>query len=1288
MTIDNHVSLCGPIAEATGIEAPKKLYPETPVVCGGRKNAVVVTPDMSAYHQLGLQLAEKIAALTAGGGLPVRTDAQVKRCDIEKAHTIVLGSLSTNKWLLPLYVSGYTVVDDYFPGGDGYVVRSIHDPWGSGKNVLLLGGGSFEGVRRAVGAFTSKLTGDKDMIVGRTHRVAPGSDIARRLLGPERDDAYVQAETEKACMAIRQGVYGGAPGLIGKVGLCYGLTGDEAYAKLCKNLLFEMDAFAKSNPNTYGGIWGFDADFSLRETIVAWDLVEESFVFCDADRLRITRMLCQYIRWCAGNVHAVMDRDTVRHNHQTFAARGLLSAGNYYTKYYGTKEGRRWIEMAEVCFRPQMRASKVMEDCNGYQWHTFRHIIEYALEKPDVRFFDSGIARRIADYAILCSDNLGYGVAYGDTHDFQCSWAFLPFLRAAEWHYKDGRYQWMLQRAARLTSKSMVGQFNRKTLPVEPRDLLGVKAIGLDAMYYDYFKGIQHVPFDRAVDKVVMRHSFNSDTEYLLLDGLSNGYHGHEDGNSICRISDRGRIWLAGNDFKKGSARFHNGVLISNDGQSSKVPPFCSLEVAVDFKTVGFSSTTVENYAGVDWHRTIIWLKKNYFLIVDGMSARQPGNFAFNCKWHLLGKAALSAGGARVEQHGKMYFVKTVAGPRSKLTEDMSLIKSWGGYPYADRAVSVFEQYGRAELDKGGQYTFVNLLHGSDDARPADFRIIPVAPTAILVTGSGEQALAGTGGPAEHVEVGPIGVNAWGYRIGRQGFSLVGARQLVCGNVHLRSTRPIHIDCDGSRAVIFSRDAAHIVLENRGREVARCDVGPGRTEMDACVDLRPLSLALDTLVQAPPRVASRNQELQLSENQPTLVEKWSWPKVTNQGPPNFEGAKNSARQSGPRGLAAGYLTSVWAGDLIGTGEDMVVFTDASGWVRCLGPDGKLQWQFQAPQKLTCVTTADFDGDGRKAVVAGCRNGRVYALNSWGNLQWQFEPNPYKGESSFRTVFPAQLTGRAGQVIIAGADNWRYYAIDGLGAELWNYEAVHPATVGMAADIDQDGKDEIVTGTIWSQWSCVNPDGGRRWTYDSSKLGGRRLNAVAVGDLTGSGKQDVLFGGADAVIHAVAADAESIETDSEKHTASGARHVFAHRDAADTGPKHSGRSLWTYNTSDEVTAVETIDIDGDGRSEVIASSMSFNVYALGSDGKRRWRRELPDVVWDLALVDMHDNDQVQIAAACGDGSVYLISLAGELVARYAAGAAVWKLATVRFVGKGVTWLIALCADGSIRAFGKP
>ena len=99
-------------------------------------------------------------------------------------------------------------------------------------------------------------------------------------------------------------------------------------------------------------------------------------------------------------------------------------------------------------------------------------------------------------------------------------------------------------------------------------------------------------------------------------------------------------------------------------------------------------------------------------------------------------------------------------------------------------------------------------------------------------------------------------------------------------------------------------------------------------------------------------------------------------------------------------------------------------------------------------------------------------------------------------------------------------------------------------------------------------------------------------------------------------------------------------------------------------------------------------MSFNVYTLGSDGKRRWRRELPDVVWDLALVDMHDNDQIQIAAACGDGSVYLISLDGELVARYAVGAAVWKLATVRFVGKGVAWLIALCADGSIRAFGKP
>jgi len=57
------------------------------------------------------------------------------------------------------------------------------------------------------------------------------------------------------------------------------------------------------------------------------------------------------------------------------------------------------------------------------------------------------------------------------------------------------------------------------------------------------------VPLDKAFDKVVLRENFDSDGQYLLLDGYFGGKHLHYDGNAIVKISiydekGRGNIGL------------------------------------------------------------------------------------------------------------------------------------------------------------------------------------------------------------------------------------------------------------------------------------------------------------------------------------------------------------------------------------------------------------------------------------------------------------------------------------------------------------------------------------------------------------------------------------------------------------------------------------------------------------------------------------------------------------------------------------------------------------------------
>ncbi len=220
-----------------------------------------------------------------------------------------------------------------------------------------------------------------------------------------------------------------------------------------------------------------------------------------------------------------------------------------------------------------------------------------------------------------------------------------------------------------------------------------------------------------------MRASFDPGREYLWLDGLSNGGHKHDDGNSISRITDRGRIWLADNDYIRSLPKFHNSLLVFKDGQAVAIPAYCELEAAADGPQQGLSRTVVRNYNGVDWHRTIVWNKGKCFLVFDDLVAQEAADFDFHCLWHTVGEVRLTAEGLEVEQKGPRFFVKNAPGVQLKLSHDAELGRNWAGYPFAKPVVHSLRQVKSVRLAKGQRAGFANLLYASDDATPQQFAI-------------------------------------------------------------------------------------------------------------------------------------------------------------------------------------------------------------------------------------------------------------------------------------------------------------------------------------------------------------------------------------------------------------------------------------------------------------------------------------------------------------------------------------------------------------------------------------
>jgi len=1128
----------------------KRLYRDTELVRDAKAQAVIVAPRDEGLAALAKRVQGKIRALT-GAELPILGPEEATAARLATTHAILLGNVCNNEAIRPLYAHLYTPVDDVYPAEKGYLAHSVHDPWGTGHNALVLGAASTEGVARGVEAWLETLKPGGTLVAPPVVLADLGAEQNRQVASERKKltDKALPGEVERARVLFARGGHRTVAGRMGALGIQYARTGNDQLAKLYRDLALAWYESYLPKPPIYGGPWGMDMDFHLMEILPAWDLVEESPALGDEDRLQVTKILFEFITTnVVRKASGALTSTHVRHNHMTFPALGLYFAGRYFRQGYQCVEAERWLEIAEACFALQAKSAKPYEDCNGYGWLVPYHTMRYALATGDGTYFDNGNVRRQADYAILTMDNLGYQVPYGDTGSYQCWGSEIPFLQGAAYWHGDGRYAWALEKKRPVLRSGELHRYNRRVEPVEPADLIGVRAIALDRMYWESFGGPAQIALEKAVDKVVMRASFDTQRQYLLLDGLSNGGHRHFDGNSISRITDRGRIWLADNDYIRSLPKFHNSMLVFREGQAATIPDYCELEAVADEAQTGLSRTVVRDYNGVDWQRTIVWAKERFFLVVDELVAREAADYDFHCLWHGVGTARLNEEGLELTQQGAQFWIKHAPGPGLKLTDDEELGKNWKGYAYAEPVVRSLRQVQCTHLEKGQRAQFVNLLYGTDEAARQEYRLAA----------------------------------------GKEG------------------------------VVVYGQDGAWQVTL------------PPST--GAGIELGRIVKRLDGFV--PPAAGGSTTSAQPGPGSAPAQGQKLWAYV-------------AAGQKDPAKIDK--ITAMTAGDLEGRGVASVVTGSQAGTVTCLGADGQAKWTFAAGGPVTTAAIGRLDQGQAPVVLVGSEDCKVYALEATGKLRWSFEMPYYKGPGRVRVLLAADLDGDGRDETIAGGDNWRYYVLRPDGTELWHYESVHPSTAGAAADLDGDGKRELLCGTAYYWWHCAGPDGAKRWSH--SVKGPHATVALAARFQPGA-EQAAVFGAEDGNLYALDA---------------------------------RGKLLWSSNVGDEVSGALALDVDGDGRDELLAASKSFNLFALDGSGAARWRTNLGDSILSLAAADLRGDGGRQILAGCQDGNLYVLDLQGKILGRIEAGVPVAATLGARLVAGAAEQILIRTGTGSVSAW---
>ena len=1190
----------------------KPLFLETPLVAGGRAAAAIVTP--SKYRDLAVKLQSRIRELT-GADVPVLDDAELAdaqgRWNAEGvarrgSSLIALGNFETNRLLPLLYARFYTAVDAFYPGKGGHALHTIHDPWGNGHNVVVAGGSDDDGVRAAAEALLAELAkcvAGKDLALPRLMQLKLSPALLKEMSALRRnpDEKAIVLAVKNAGEAFARGQHTGVTLNLYEAGFNYYYSGHDGYAELFKRLARLMIEIYRSKPTTYGGPWGMDADFNSMQVIAAWDLVEESPVFTEEERLEITRIIAEYAVDMGnhGNVRGA-GGPWIRHNHNTFPCLGVLFAAEYFGKYYRVAEAARWLAAADGCFRLQSLSFKPQEDSNGYQWLTVGHTMRYALARPDHTWFASGNARRNMDLAILTMDNLGYQSAFGDVGGWR-GWASeVPLWTVGTWYFQEPAFRWAIEREQPVQPNARVrigGSATVNPPAGAPAGFDGMRVFPMERKFFDYWAPrstndvdkLWLAPPEQTYEKISFRGSFDPQQPYLLLDGIGCGGHRHYDGNSFVRYSERDREWFADGDYIKALPKFHTSVLVFRDGQSSTLPPFCALEAHADLPGAGFARSTVRDYGSADWSRNLIWLKGSCFVAIDSLKARATDEYSFRTVWHTLGEPRIEGNRFTVEQKGEQCVIENLDGARLKLTDDESLGKNWNGYTNAQPVDRVLQQIAGGKMKAGESRHFLNVFGASA------FTSARASETSVLVKAGGETTLAGvTDGKLTVVAPG-IETDAALFALRPRGFSLAKATTLVAGGrtlFHASAPVAVEFDADSERAVVQSAANVKIALTGESER----EISPGRQRFT--IRFAPKAL----LLLLPSAKPAKTEASAVAANGPQLPVRW-----------RFSGAP---------------FTCIAAADLDGDKKSETVAGASDGRVVCIAADGKQRWEFKAPSAVKAIWAGDLGGDGGSVVAAGLADGSLCLLDASGKQLWSHAFPYYKRKPVVTVVFAANLDGSGKKAIIAGLESWHFYALDRSGRELWHYESVHGSTCGTAADLDGGGKESVLAGTEYYWWHAIAPDGKQRWSYSTKT--GPHTNCVAAGDL-GGGKRAVVFGGADGNLHVLDADGKLLwqfnTGDEVTGVAVADGRVFAtsmsfNLYALDGG----GKKLWRRDHGDVLRGLTLLRANGAAKPSIAVGGEDGRVAVYGSDGTPQGEAKVGGPVIQLSGIDSDGGGQ--------------------------------------------------------------
>ncbi len=595
--------------------------------------------------------------------------------DVYRAKTlIVLGDLNTNRTLQPLYADYLCSTDATYPGSDGYDLRTLVNPYGTGANMILVGGSSFRGVEQATEKLLAAIASN-DSAAGLPYLLEVELDptLAEQLTSwpytPLEDSAELQALRSRGLMFFTEPIR-----IIGAYTLMWSWTANERYAQIAVEALRKLNA----EMTTGYGDWHYLAERFMRAIpllIAGGFLTDEEIA--RTDKLLLQTALGNQDEWWRVKV----GHPPLGHRHQgkgtyefLLLVRYLRDQTNPSPKLVETCD--RWIKECYTFLDALARACLDDQDDES-TLNNVATLYRYALGQERHDFFTSGNARHVAQRCLALHDNNGNGAGqggYGESQGMYLQQEATEQTACSAFYYSDGELKWILhtmpnlevpQRyvflcytpvflqkfatGSHLTPNAPDAEQGVICLPVTDHQLTisnhppehvvpeGHMINAPETWQLPEGVGLNTLPQERGFDKLALRGGYDRSDTYLLIQGYQGGFRwqGHmQAANCIVRFYQHGHVWLVQNTSRH-SYYDKNGLLISDGANDTPMPPIAEQVALADFSTHGLTVTRVNDYHHTDWTRHLFWSKSGdgFLVVIDRVAFKADGPYSLTCTW-------------------------------------------------------------------------------------------------------------------------------------------------------------------------------------------------------------------------------------------------------------------------------------------------------------------------------------------------------------------------------------------------------------------------------------------------------------------------------------------------------------------------------------------------------------------------------------------------------------------------------------------------------------------------------